>query len=52
MAAMLMTILKVVAGLAVLGIITMLLIAVVSGLRSSASALGNREDHNDGPGAG
>ena len=49
---MILTILKIVAGLAVLGIITLLLIAVVSGLRSSASALGNREDHNDGPGAG
>jgi hypothetical protein len=52
MAPMLMTILKIVAGLAVLGIITMLLIAVVSGLRSSASALGHREDNDDNSGVG
>jgi hypothetical protein len=52
MATMILTILKVVAGLAVLGIITMLLIAVVSGLRSSASALGHREDHDDDSGVG
>lgn len=49
---MLMTILKVVAGLAVLGIISLLLIAIISGLRSSASALGNREDHDDNSGVG
>jgi hypothetical protein len=47
---MLMTILKIVAGLAVLGIISMVVIAVVSGLRSSASALGNREDRDDSSG--
>ncbi len=52
MAPMLMTILKIVAGLAVLGIITMLLIAVVSGLRGSASALGHREDNDDNSGVG
>ena len=51
-AVMLMTILKIVAGLAVLGIITMLLIAVVSGLRSSASALGHGEDNDDNSGVG
>ena len=49
---MLLTILKIVAGLAAVGIITMLLIAVVSGLRSSANALGNREDHDDNSGVG
>ena len=49
---MLMTILKVVAGLAVLGIISMVLIAVISGLRSSAHALGNREDRDDDSGVG
>ena len=49
---MLMTILKVVAGLAVLGIISLLMIAIISGLRSSASALGNREDHDDNSGVG
>ena len=43
---MMMTILKVVAGLAALGIISMVLIAIISGLRSSAHALGNREDHD------
>jgi len=50
-AAMPLTILKVVAGLAVLGIISMVLIAVISGLRSSASALGKREDRGDNSGA-
>ena len=43
---MLLTILKIFAGLAVLGVISMVLIAVISGLRSSAHALGNREDHD------
>jgi hypothetical protein len=52
MSDMLLTILKIVAGLAVLGIISMVLIAVISGLRSSASALGNREDHDDNSGVG
>lgn len=47
---MLLTILKIVAGVAVLGIISLVLIAVVSGLRSSAQALGKREDREDGPG--
>jgi hypothetical protein len=52
MATMLMTILKIVAGLAVLGIISMVLIAVVSGLRDSARALRNLEDHDDNSGVG
>jgi hypothetical protein len=41
---MLLTILKIVAGVEVLGIISLVLIAVISGLRSSAQALGKRED--------
>jgi hypothetical protein len=44
---MLLTILKIVAGLAVLGIISLVLIAVISGLRSSARALGKREDRDE-----
>jgi hypothetical protein len=52
MADMLLTILKIVAGLAVLGIISLVLVAVISGLRSSAKALGNREDHDDNAGLG
>ncbi|MCW8985799.1 MAG: hypothetical protein OQK55_10680 [Thermoanaerobaculales bacterium] len=52
MAAMLLTILKVVAGLAVLGIISIVLIAVISGLRSSASALGHRKDRDANSGVG
>ncbi len=46
---MLLTILKIVAGLAVLGIISMVMIAVVSGLVSSARSLGNRENRDDNP---
>ena len=49
---MLMTILKVAAGLAVLGIISMVLIAVIFGLTSSARALRNREDRDDNSGVG
>jgi len=44
---MLLTVLEIVAGLAVLGIISMVLVAVISGLRSSAWALhkpGERDD--------
>ena len=50
MAGMLLTILKIAAGIAVLGIISIVLIAVVSGLRSSANALGNRENRGSGSG--
>jgi hypothetical protein len=49
---MLLTILKIVAGLAVLGIISIVLIAVVSGLRSSAQALQKPEEHDDNSGVG
>ena len=51
-ATMLMTILKIVAGLAVLGIISMVLIAVISGLKGSARALHKPEDRNDNSGDG
>jgi hypothetical protein len=51
-AAMLLTILKVVAGLAVLGIISIVLIAVISGLTSSARALRNQGDRDDTSGDG
>jgi hypothetical protein len=47
MAGMLLTILKIAAGLAVLGIISIVLIAVVSGLLSSARAFVNRDDQGD-----
>ena len=50
MSAMFMTILKIVAGLAVLGIISMVLIAVISGLVSSARALRNQGDRDDNSG--
>jgi hypothetical protein len=52
MAVMLLTILKIVAGLAVLGIISLVLVAVVSGLRSSAQALRKPEERDDDPGVG
>jgi len=52
MSAMFMTILKIVAGLAVLGIISMVLIAVISGLVSSARALRNQGDRDDNSGVG
>jgi len=52
MVAVLLTILKIVAGLAVLGIVSMVLIAVVSGLVSSVRALRNREGNDDHPGVG
>ena len=42
MATMFLTILKIIAGLAVLGIISMVMIAVISGLASSIRALRNR----------
>ena len=51
-ATMLMTILKVVAGLAVLGIISMVLIAVISGLKGSARAIRNQGDRDDNSGVG
>ena len=44
---MLLTLLKIVAGLAVLGVISMVMIAVLSGLISSVRALGNREKPDD-----
>ncbi len=43
------TILKIVAGLAALGIIVLVLVAVVSGLRSSVKALGDDGGQNDTP---
>lgn len=49
---MFLTILKIIAGLAVLGVISLVLIAVISGLRSSVRALGNREDRDDDSGVG
>jgi hypothetical protein len=49
---MLLTILKVVAGLAVLGIISIVLIAVISGPTSSARALRNQGDRDDNSGDG
>jgi hypothetical protein len=52
MASVLLTILKVGAGLAVLGIISMVLIAIIPGLVSSARPLRNREDHDDNAGVG
>ncbi len=42
-----LTILKIVAGLAVLGIISMVMIAVISGLASSVRALRNRGDSDE-----
>lgn len=48
--AMLLTILKIVAGLAVLGIISIVLIAVISGLVGSARALRNQGDRDDSSG--
>jgi len=47
---MLLTILKIVAGVAVLGIISLVLVAVISGLRSTAQALGKRDDRDGDPG--
>jgi hypothetical protein len=47
---MLLTILKIVAGLAVLGIITMLLVAVISGLVGSVRALRKDQDRDGPPG--
>jgi hypothetical protein len=44
---MLLTILKIVAGVAVLGIIALVLIAVVSGLKSSVHSLRGRKDDDD-----
>ena len=50
MAAMLMTMLKIAAGIAALGVISLVLVAVVSGLRSSAHALQNPEENDDNSG--
>lgn len=47
MATMFLTILKIVAGLAVLGIISIVMVAVVSGLVSSVCALRNRGDSDE-----
>ena len=47
MATMFLTILKIVAGLAVLGIVSIVLIAVVSGLVSSVRALQNRGESDE-----
>jgi hypothetical protein len=44
---MFLTILKIVAGLAVLGIVSIVLIAVVSGLVSSVRALRNRGESDE-----
>jgi hypothetical protein len=44
---MILTVLKIVAGLAVLCIIALVLIAVVSGLKSSVRSLGGREDDDE-----
>ena len=52
MADMWLTILMIVAGLAALGVISLVLIAVVSGLRSSAQSFASREDRDDNSGAG
>jgi hypothetical protein len=47
---MILTVLKIVAGLAVLGIISMVLIAVISGLAGSFRALKSGKDRHDLPG--
>ncbi len=52
MAPMLLTILKVVAGLAALGVISLVLVAVISGLQSFIRALGDREDRDDNSSSG
>lgn len=44
---MLLTTLKIVAGLAVLGIIALVLTAVVSGLKSSVNSLRGQEDDDE-----
>ena len=44
---MLLTILKIVAGIAVVGIVGLVLIAVVSGLRSSVQSLHGQEDDDE-----
>jgi len=44
---MLLTILKIVAGMAVLGIVAMVLIAVISGLSASVRALRREKDPRD-----
>jgi hypothetical protein len=52
MSDMLLTILKIVAGIAVLGIISLVLVAVISRRRSSAQALHKPENHDDDTGSG
>jgi hypothetical protein len=52
MTTMVLTILKIVAGLAVLGIVSIVMVAVVSGLVSSFRALRNRKGNDDHPGVG
>jgi hypothetical protein len=47
---MFLTVLKIVAGLAVVGVIALVLIAVVSGLAGSVRALRKREGNDDHPG--
>jgi len=46
---MLMTMLKIVAGVAVLGIIALVLMAVVSGLRASVGILRRHDEDDDNP---
>ena len=50
MTTMILTVLKIVAGLAVVGVIALVLVAVISGLRSSARALRKQEDRDDNSG--
>jgi hypothetical protein len=47
---MLLTILKIIAGLAVLGVISMILVAVISGIAASVRALKKNQDQNGPPG--
>ena len=49
---MILTILKIVAGLAVLGVVALVLIAVVSGLTSSIHSLRGRGEQDDHSNAG
>jgi hypothetical protein len=46
---MVLTLLKIVAGLAVLGVIAMILVAVISGLAASVRALRREKDLHDRP---
>jgi hypothetical protein len=49
MTSMLLTILKIVAGVAVLGIVALVLMAVISGLRESVGSLRRPEEKNEDP---